>query len=85
MDKVDSLPGWPRYTNGKEFFLNMGSYHHMTVEKKLRKKQCEFLTDPEGFPEEITSDATTILLKSISSGFIITTIYAFSLFNKLNI
>ena len=80
VDEVDSLPEWPRHTIGKDVYLDMGSYHHVTVKTNLRKKQCEFLTDPEGFTEEITSCAKTNLFTSISFWFITTTILAFSLF-----
>ena len=71
VDKVDNLPYWPRHTNKKEEFLDMGSYSQMTVGKKLRKKQCEFLRDPEGFTEEITSGAATNFVTEISAWFII--------------
>lgn len=84
VDKVDSLPYWPRHTNSKEEFLDMGSYSQMTVGTNLRKKQCNFLMDPEGFTEETTSSATTNFFTAISAWFIIYLQFMFSLFNTLN-
>ena len=57
---VDSLPTWPRYSNGKEEFLDMDSFSQTTVRKSIRDKHCDFLMDPEGFlkREETTSAST---------------------------
>ena len=71
VDKVDNLPYWPRHTNKKEEFLDMGSFSQMTVGKNLRKKQCEFLRDPEGFTDKKTSGAATNFFTEISAWFLI--------------
>ncbi|XP_028408724.1 bile salt-activated lipase-like [Dendronephthya gigantea] len=49
VDNVDSLPTWPRYSVGKEEYLDMDSFSQMTVRTKLREMHCDFFMDPEGF------------------------------------
>ena len=58
VNKVDTLPTWPQHSDSKEEFLDMESYSQMTVRTKLRKTHCEFLKDPEGFLEQVTSGST---------------------------
>jgi hypothetical protein len=60
---INSLPTWPRYTNSKEEFLDIEGFYRMTVKRKLRKAHCEFLKDPEGFLEKVTSSSISSLLK----------------------
>ncbi|CAB4026909.1 Hypothetical predicted protein, partial [Paramuricea clavata] len=58
VDKFDSLPLWPQYSDSNEEFLDMESFSQMTVRTKLREKYCTFLNDPEGFIKKETSGST---------------------------
>ena len=78
VDNVNALPTWPQHSDSEEEFLDMESYSQMTVRTKLRKTHCEFLKDPEGFLEQVTSGSTRNFLTT-PTWFIMAVIYVISI------
>ena len=55
LNKVDSLPKWPKFTYSKREYLDMESLSRMVIKNRLRETYCNFWKDPEGFTKQATS------------------------------
>ena len=63
LNKVDSLPKWPKFTYSKREYLDMESLSRMTIKNRLRETYCNFWKDPEGFTKR---QATSVGVKYLA-------------------
>ena len=55
VNKVNSLPKWPKFTDSKREYIDMESLSRMIIKTRLRETYCDFWKDPVKFTKQATT------------------------------
>ena len=85
LNKVASLPKWPKFTYSKREYLDMESLSRMIIKNRLRETYCSFWKDPEGFTKRQATSMgvkylVQVLLVAVVSYFVISYFVTFRWF-----